>query len=150
VPNLWTWDDTRGPNREGLGSKPGQVRHYSVELMRPQPAAGYSTAGQEDQGQGTKANIGPMVSIHRPVLSSYYGCWIVWLMLACLLLSSLQEAGSGRKNYIVGLDAERVIVENMRKKVEQMKTSLTPDFSRQGSNFELSPSLQVRRRICTL
>ena len=49
----------------------------------------------------------------------------------------------GRGEYLVGLDAERVLLDNHRRKVEKMKTSLTPDLSRHGSTFELSPSTQV-------
>ena len=37
--------------------------------------------------------------------------------------------------YLTGLNAQRVIVDNLRKKVESMKTLLTPGYSNQGSIF---------------
>ena len=52
------------------------------------------------------------------------------------------DTNSDHGKYLIGLDAERVIVEGMRKKLETNKTLLTPAHSNHGSVFNYSPTMQ--------
>ena len=55
------------------------------------------------------------------------------------------DTNSDNGKYLTGIEAQRVIVEGMRKKVETMKTLLTPGYSNQGSVFNF-PSASVGMR----
>ena len=58
------------------------------------------------------------------------------------------DTNSENGKYLTGIEAQRVIVEGMRKKVETMKNLLTPGFSNSGSVFNFSPgSVSVRKSI---
>ena len=55
------------------------------------------------------------------------------------------DTNSDNGKYLTGIEAQRVIVEGLRKKVETMKTLLTPGYSNQGSVFNF-PSASVGMR----
>ena len=58
------------------------------------------------------------------------------------------DTNSDNGKYLTGIEAQRVIVEGMRKKVETMKTLLTPGYSNQGSVFNFpSASVGMRKSI---
>ena len=56
------------------------------------------------------------------------------------------DTNSENGKFLTGIEAQRVIVEEMRKKVETMKSLLTPGFSNQGSVFNFPPGSQTMRK----
>ena len=58
------------------------------------------------------------------------------------------DTNSEDGKYLTGIEAQRVIVEGMRKRVETMKTLLTPGYSNSGSVFNFPPgSVSMRKSI---
>ena len=58
------------------------------------------------------------------------------------------DTNSEDGKYLTGIEAQRVIVEGMRKRVETMKTLLTPGYSNSGSVFNFPPgSVAMRKSI---
>ena len=52
--------------------------------------------------------------------------------------------------YLTGLDAQRVLVEGMRKKVETMKTLMTPGYSNQGSIFNFPDGNSMKKSTSSI
>ena len=67
-----------------------------------------------------------------------------------LFLRILQAWDTNSQNgkYLTGIEAQRVIVEGMRKKVETMKTMLTPAMSNKGSMFNFPIGSSIHRSDC--
>ena len=55
------------------------------------------------------------------------------------------DTNSENGKYLTGIEAQRVIVEGMRKKVETMKTMLTPAMSNKGSIFNFPIGNSIHR-----
>ena len=55
------------------------------------------------------------------------------------------DTNSENGKYLTGIEAQRVIVEGMRKKVDTMKSLLTPAMSNQGSMFNFPISNSIHR-----
>ena len=55
------------------------------------------------------------------------------------------DTNSENGKYLTGIEAQRVIVEGMRKKVETMKTMLTPAMSNKGSMFNFPIGSSIHR-----
>ena len=55
------------------------------------------------------------------------------------------DTNSENGKYLTGIEAQRVIVEGMRKKVETMKTMLTPAMSNKGSMFNFPIGNSIHR-----